>query len=121
MKIKEFEVEMERLGNVYGKNKYPPERIAVLFRTLGDLDYLYFKEKVSFLIATSDKPPMLNEFLSIMNDRPEKINTKPSCAKCQNTGRIIYEGYAYRCDCETGAIYNYLASLPIDKQPQELV
>lgn len=119
MNLNEFEIEIERLKKVYGAIKYPDERVSILFEKIGSLPISSFREQVSTFIASSEKAPMLGDFLNAFAGQlgdlkkqviEAKVGKLTDCRQCTNTGHITcYEkttGYAFifQCNCPRGEL-----------------
>jgi hypothetical protein len=119
MNRKEFNEQMARLISVYGQNKYPVERLDMIFRAVNAISLEHFENQVSEFIGSSDKPPLMQDFRNalagLLTEAIKKLmETKlvniPSCLNCDNTGHArMYEKdtgfeFAFQCTCERGKI-----------------
>lgn len=119
MNFREFDAEINKLRNTYGKNKYTEDRAAVMFEYLGSLPIEAFSKQVKKFIAGSDKAPLLTDFemafSSQMADlKKESIEKKLSgavdCLTCNNTGHVTMYlkkngcEFAFQCTCARGLL-----------------
>lgn len=121
MNFREFEMQIGLLKKVYGQNKYPEERTAVIFEYLGSLPLEAFEKQVKKFIATSEKAPLLSDFeMAFASQMAElkkesiekKLLNHPNCTVCNNTGHVtMYDKkngfeYAFQCVCIRGSLMN---------------
>lgn len=119
MKFSEFEKQVERLVKVYGANRYPKERVEMIFERVGCVDAETFKTAVSRFIGETEKPPFSMDFVDALGSvlaeaKKREIEAKLSglaaCMSCNGTGHAtMYEKktgweYAFQCTCERGPL-----------------
>lgn len=119
MKLTDFNLQVERLIKVYGQNKYPSERVDMIYESVGMVDVDSFKGQVSYFIGAMEKAPMLNDFIqalgSILGDAKkrsieERLKLIRDCVNCNGTGHVtMYDKkdgceYAFQCTCERGPL-----------------
>lgn len=119
MTFKEFEYCMEKLKSVYGSNRYPPQRTALLWNEVQGIPREYLISAVDALIVSKVNAPMPSELLEILRpmisqfaEEKQKADLKaaPSCMSCDNSGVVFStelgtgHRYAFQCSCPRGAI-----------------
>lgn len=119
MNTKEFEIEIGRLKKTYGVNKYPDERIMLMYEKLCGLPYEAFRNQVSAFIAEREKAPMLSDFFSAFSGHIDELKRQeiqrkligvPDCINCSNEGVVIFykresgNGFAFQCSCPRGPL-----------------
>lgn len=119
MKLGDFNIQIERLIKVYGQNKYPSERVDMIFESVGMVDADIFKGQISYFIGALEKAPMLNEFVqalgSVLGDAKKraiegKLKLIRDCVNCNGTGHVtMYDKkdgceFAFQCTCERGPL-----------------
>lgn len=117
MKHDDFLREIERLSNVYGKNKYPKERADAIYSLVGFIDADEFRNQVTQFIGQSDKAPMLSDFQeafrSKLHDRKEQLKEQfvkdlSDCLHCGNSGvlslicKTTGNSFSFQCNCPRG-------------------
>lgn len=119
MKYQDFQKQIDRLIKVYGANRYPVERVEMIFERVGCVDAETFKTAVSRFIGETEKPPFAMDFVDALGSvlteaKKREIEAKLSglapCISCNGTGHAtMYEKktgweYAFQCTCERGQI-----------------
>lgn len=116
MELTQFNFEMERLRDRYGKNKYPQVLADLLYSKFRKIEYASFKRTVSKLIACEMYAPLfpkfqdelLSELVRIKEQEHEELTKNHNCSSCNNTGRVyeyLNEGeaaYSFKCHCKLG-------------------
>lgn len=106
----EFEYAMLKIVSTYGDRSYPIERKNILFNQLSGVSGDVFRDACHYLIATSARPPMLQDFkeaiLFVNKNVESKQMKKNECDLCDTYGAIIKIKdnllYAFKCDCDAG-------------------
>jgi hypothetical protein len=119
MKLAEFEKQIERLVKVYGANRYPRERVEMIFERVGCVDSETFKTAVSRFIGETEKAPFANDFVdalgSVLADAKKreieaKLKLVRDCSVCNGTGHATMyckntgNEFAFQCTCERGPL-----------------
>jgi hypothetical protein len=121
MQYVEFNLEMNKLRDVYGPKKYTEARMAFFWGFFCELPYRPFKAAVEKLIAHEERAPLIDKFMETLRPdlgklKEEKIKAleaKGRCDACSNTGAVILcdssaptgtQPYAFKCSCEWGEI-----------------
>ena len=107
----EFELQILRLQEVYGKNKYPEERKNVFWNKFRKIGNRAFTDAVTNFIANNDRSPMIKEFESALAGELNEIRAQKSmeverqkreqnlCKKCGGAGQ--YSEYEAGSDGRT--------------------
>lgn len=121
MKLADFHKQIDRLIKVYGGNRYPQERIEMIFERVGCIDIESFKTAVSRFIGETEKPPFSQDFIdalgsvlaeAVKREREAKLALLAPCFTCNGSGSVtMYEKatgceYAFQCTCERGKVLN---------------
>jgi hypothetical protein len=119
MKLTEYAMQIDRLCKVYGQNKYPGERVDMIYESIGSIEIEVFKKQVSYFIASMEKAPMLNDFTMALGslliesknkEKEGKLKLIGPCFICNGTGHATMYGknngyeYAFQCSCARGKI-----------------
>lgn len=116
MELTQFQAEMRRLQDRYGKMKYPEVLQDILFAKFKNIEYSAFRKVVAKLIAYEAYAPLFEKFQSelrvelatVRENQIEEIKKRTNCHSCQNTGRLSIEikknesPYSFRCHCKLG-------------------
>lgn len=121
MTFQEYQRQMERLIKVYGANKYPTERIELIFKNVGSIAIDIFEAQVSRFIAESEKAPFNGDFVmalgsvlvdAIKREKEAKLSAIGPCSKCGDSGvepmieKATGWGFAFQCTCQRGELLN---------------
>lgn len=118
MELGQFNFEINRLRDRYGKSKYPEVLVDILYKKFRKVDYESFKKAVNKLMAYEQYAPMypkfadelLPELARIKEQEIEELKKLHNCFSCNNTGRISINlkeneaAYSFRCNCALGEI-----------------
>lgn len=58
----EFQTQMQRMANTYGKNAYPTERAQLIWREVQSLDARWFQYVCDLLISNNRQAPLVADF-----------------------------------------------------------
>ncbi len=76
MKFSEFKAQIDKLIAVYGKDKYPDERVKIFWNKLQNIQPEIFCAAVTNLICNEIFPPMLNKIQDEINNISYKYKEK---------------------------------------------
>ena len=119
----EFHLEIDKLSQIYGSNKYPDERRRILYARFRYVPLDEFKRVIDNFIGSASFAPLLEEFQTALRQVMAEIkkNDEASksigdCVHCGGDGLVFSEsevkgerGYVGRCICLRGEFYNHLA------------
>jgi hypothetical protein len=132
MNSQDFAFQMKRLTDVYSEKSYPRERIAQIWKIVGELDYRDFDRIVSQLILENATAPMGGKIRELA-DRPlallrekrsRELQEQASlerCSKCEGHGTvsaihrtISANPYTFRCPfCNAAEILGLAERIPL--------
>lgn len=128
-----FAIQVQRLRETWGQDRYPKERVKEFWEKLKDMPDFWFTSCCSDFVGNSLKPPMLKEFLADAEDfkrreatkriqssgeahfsvfsNGEPLRTTFECSRCNDHGWVLApreEGpdAVYRCTCTRGEAGN---------------
>lgn len=120
MTLQEFQNQTKRLIAVYGPNKYPQERLDIIYNAMKYIDAKSFGDQITQFIGQSEKAPLLSEFqmafASVLGEHKKReIEAKEKqlrpCLNCDQTGVFICYSrktgwsHAFQCTCGRGELY----------------
>lgn len=119
----EFNEQIARLSEAYGKNHYGSERTRVIGLAVRYLPDGAFTRIVDELIACERQAPLLPQILDVISKRRETQADRQqerkktfwerdtyACSKCRDCGVLVAMNlndkqiYGFRCDCESGQL-----------------
>lgn len=122
MTFKEFELEMIKLGEVFGEKKYIGARRNMMWNKFEKVPVKLFRDCIERLICYEQYAPMMDKFEVILGPwlaehkaaEIEKLQNSVNCTICRGTGTQIVKivvtkpynygllDHAFRCDCLLG-------------------
>lgn len=115
-----FTYQIGKLKSIYGENKFHPARLKVIARALKLLTDDDFEIICEDIIANSNNPPTLKDFLKTGEillharrleqiDKDKKLlESNPRCSDCEG------DGYVSAVKIHQGRIYSYAFRCPSD-------
>jgi hypothetical protein len=110
-----FQFQIERLINTFGKGKFHDERIALIWDDVNTLDDVWFAKLVDGFLKTMHQAPLPIDFEMAARDArsrrglaskmPEihELNLPITCLECSDSGiRFSENNYVSRCSCSAG-------------------
>ena len=124
MNREQFQVQLNRLVECFGKSAYGTERCALVWRAVDGQSIEWFKRTVDGFISSSRQAPMVVDFKDAAAEERERQwngtkhldtasaqwNPRPACEYCRDNGVYVATNrnpeivglYAFRCHCERG-------------------
>jgi len=117
MTEQEFETEMMRLKDTYGKTVYGHERVKLIWNAVRAFHPAWFKRKVDDFIGRSRTAPLVIDFQKLAANELDRkryqfekekndhqLSSTPSCSECEDTGVVMAKDqnnaiFAFGCQC----------------------
>lgn len=125
----EFQSELERMTAVY-RNAFPPERVAIIYRSIRYTPIDIFREAIDEVIGDSMQPPSLTKireaiqvvrkrkgdfrdpWQAVRDELADLERQNPYCSTCFNSGTFMAKRrdddgwylYTFGCQCKAGGL-----------------
>lgn len=116
----EFQTQVNRLSNTFGKTHFGSERLMLLWKRVQSFSSAWFQRTIDDLISTHRQPPLPNDFETAISMERERlwkeqkgetlyeIQAGYSCTTCKDTGVYVCHHparggmWGFRCPCQKG-------------------
>lgn len=103
MKSEQFDMQVNRLKDVYGDKAFPDQRIKIIWREVQDFDASWFTRVVDGLIGSERYAPLMDKFAEAASKERERIYSIEKTThtrEAEHAMKSIYSGEDIKTICQ---------------------